>query len=227
MSDIPIYETQGIVIDNHNDYMYDIIMKSEKYFFIVSVIAFLSLSYIGLDNYFDISSKIYTASIVTASSTNSTSSLKLALATQRYGIPPESPINYTDNKDGTITDNYTGLIWKKCPQGMFGNDCKSGSPSIRIWSEASVECNNLNFAGKKGWRMPSLKELQSIVDSGAANPSINKKFFKGSSDPYWTDTSPAEYPVSKFTVVFSDGSVYYKDMNNFSATRCVHDGVVR
>jgi len=156
-----------------------------------------------------------------------TTAIQISSSTNKYRLPPESPINYTDNKNGTIIDNYTGLIWKKCPQGLFGNDCKSGSPSLRIWSEARVECENLNFAGKNGWRIPNLKELQSIVDTGAFDPSINKKFFMGSGDPYWTLTSPAEYPASKFTVLFSDGSVYYSDMNNSAATRCVYDGDVK
>lgn len=196
-------------------------MNKEKYFLVISIISFLSLSYITLSSIFHIGNTSQSATVIMSTSTSNV--LLNSSSTIRYGIPPESPINYTDNKDGTIIDNYTGLIWKKCPQGVYGNDCKSGSPSIRIWSEARVECEKLNFAGRTGWRMPNLKELQSIVDTGAFDPAINKKFFKGSSDPYWTLTSPAEYLSSKFTVIFSDGSVYFSDMNNFAATRCVHD----
>ena len=115
------------------------------------------------------------------------------------------------------------MVWKKCPQGLTGNDCQFGSPSIRIWSLSRVECENINFAGKTGWRLPTLKELQSIVDTTAFDPSINKKFFMSSNDPYWTSTSPAEHKAAKFNVNFSDGSVFYKDSNNFSAIRCVHN----
>ena len=196
-------------------------MKNEKYLIIVSIIAFVSLGYIVFTNSKLLTSKYlnnqYGAVLMASSTTNSTSTNTL------LGLPPESPVNYTDNNNGTLTDNYTGLIWRKCPQGMLGNDCKTGSPTLREWSKARVECENLNFAGKSGWRMPTLKELQSIVDSGSFDPSINKKFFIGTDDPYWTLTSPAEYPASKFTVLFTDGSVYYRDSNNFAATRCVHD----
>ena len=195
-------------------------MKKEKYFIIVSIIAFASLGYIVLNNSGLISSKYinnqYGAVLMASSTQNSTS------INADFSLPPESPVNYADNNNGTITDNYTGLIWKKCPQGISGSDCKAGSPSLRAWSKARVECENLNFAGKSGWRMPTLKELQSIVDSGSFDPAINKKFFIATDDPYWTLTSPAEYPASKFTVLFTDGSVYYRDSNNFAATRCVH-----
>lgn len=195
-------------------------MKEEKYFIIVSIIAFVSLSYIAFNNFV-----VYGPQFAAVATTNTKATTTAATTTTR-GLPPESPVNYTDNKNGTITDNYTGLIWKKCSQGVSGNDCKYGSPSLREWAKARVECENLNFAGKKGWRIPTLKELQSIVDTGTFDPAINKKFFVGSSYPYWTLTSPAEYPVSKFTVVFSDGVTYYKDAGNFAATRCVYDGVI-
>lgn len=159
-------------------------------------------------------------------STNSLiSTSSLAVSSSTRGLPPETPTNYTDNKNGTITDNYTGLVWKKCTQGMTGNDCKIGSPSLRLWAKARTECDDLVFAGKSDWRMPTLKELQSIVHTGVYNPAINRDYFLNTSDyPYWTSTSPAEYPASKFTVIFSDGSVYFRDSNNFAATRCVRGG---
>ncbi len=205
-------------------------MDNEKYFVLVSIVAFVSLGYIAYDKIpglnFAYNNEQY-ATVMTALSTSTATSTRAMTTAKKFILPPESPTNYTDNKNGTITDNYTGLIWKKCPQGMVGNDCKSGSPSQRAWSKARVECEDLDFAGKKGWRLPNLKELQSIVDSGAFNPSINKNFFYGTNDPYWTLTSPAEHPGSKFTVIFSEGNVYYNDVNNSAATRCVYVGSLK
>lgn len=204
-------------------------MKTDKSFILVSTIAIVSLGYISYDMIFSIRSinldQQY-AAVITASPTLVTSTSTVSTSTTKR-LPPESPTNYTDNKNSTITDNYTNLIWKKCSQGNTGVDCKGGSPTLREWSKARTECDDLVFANKSDWRMPTLKELQSIVDSGRSDPAINKNFFGGSSYPYWTLTSPAEYPVSKFTVVFADGVVYYKDMNNFAATRCVHDPVLK
>lgn len=221
MPDIPIYETKRIILKS---------MKNEKYFILVSIIAVFSLGYITFINMVNlglVDNKYQYATVVSSiPSVLSTTSSQISTST-KFSLPPESPVNYTDNKNGTITDNYTSLIWKKCPQGMSGNDCKNGSPSYRILSESQTECSKLNFAGKVGWRLPTLKELQSIVDTGTYDPSINKNFFSGTDDPYWTDTAPAAYPVSRFTVIFSEGSVYYVDMNSVAATRCVYDGNVK
>lgn len=200
-------------------------MNNEIKFIIVSIVAFLCLAYIVISNIgnfklAEIDGQYGT--VMLAQQAKNAKSSAVSTSTVKYALPPESPTNYTDNKNGTITDNYTGLLWKKCPQGMSGNDCKSGSTTQREWSKSNTECQALNFAGITGWRIPTLKELQSIVDTGTFNPSINKKFFASSDDPYWTSTSPAEYPASKFTVLFSDGSVYYNSSNNIAATRCVN-----
>jgi hypothetical protein len=162
----------------------------------------------------------------TAKTTATTTATSTATTTIKKVLPPESPTDYKDNGDGTITDNYTKLMWAKCTQGNTGKDCKGGSPSQREWSKARNECDALTLAKKTGWRLPTLKELQSIVDSGAFTPSINKTFFLNTaSSPYWTSTAPAQYLSSKFTVLFSDGSVYFKDGGNFAATRCVRDNI--
>ena len=143
-------------------------------------------------------------------------------ANQSRGVPPESPTNYTDNGDGTVTDNHTGLVWSKCVQGMSGAGCTLGSPALREWSKAVTDCTSVTLSGKKDWRMPTLKELESIVDTGVFDPSVNRKFFiRTTNDPYWTATSPAEYQADKFTVLFSDGSVYHQNSGGAAATRCV------
>ncbi len=138
-------------------------------------------------------------------------------------LPPDGPTNYTDNKNGTITDNYTKLIWEKCPEGLSGNNCQNGSVTLRNWGKSRTECEDLNFAGMIGWRMPTIKELESIVDTSSTNVAINNNFFKGSDDPYWSYSSPQGYPNNQFIVVFSNGTVYLQGENNTAALRCVHD----
>lgn len=65
-----------------------------------------------------------------------------------YGIN-----QYIDNKDGTITDFATGLMWQKSDNGQGMN-----------WKEALSYAENLSFGGYGDWRLPNAKELQSIVD---------------------------------------------------------------
>lgn len=76
--------------------------------------------------------------------------------------------NFTDNADGTIKDNATGLTWQKCAMGQTNNSTCSGGPSIVSWANALNYCNttlnNLPASAPRTWRMPNVIELQSIED---------------------------------------------------------------
>jgi hypothetical protein len=60
---------------------------------------------------------------------------------------------FVDNKDGTVTDLATGLMWQKADSGR-GMD----------WETALKYAENLTLGGHDDWRLPNAKELQSIVD---------------------------------------------------------------
>lgn len=60
---------------------------------------------------------------------------------------------FTDNGDGTVTDHATGLMWLQRDSGR-GMD----------WASALQWAEELNFAGHSDWRLPDIKELQSLVD---------------------------------------------------------------
>ncbi len=67
---------------------------------------------------------------------------------------------YVDNRDGTVTDNATGLMWAQDDSGVE-------TPEGLNWEEALawVETRNAsNHLGHSDWRLPNVKELQSIVD---------------------------------------------------------------
>ena len=59
----------------------------------------------------------------------------------------------SDNGDSTISDNATDLMWMK-------NDSQVGMN----WEQALAYAENLEYAGHSDWRLPNVKELQSIVD---------------------------------------------------------------
>jgi hypothetical protein len=71
--------------------------------------------------------------------------------------------SYTDNVNGTVTDNVTGLIWQKCSQGQNNDTSCSGATVISNWSNALTYCNTLSLASKT-WRLPNINELGSIYD---------------------------------------------------------------
>lgn len=90
-----------------------------------------------------------------------------------------SVAHLTDNGNGTITDNYTGLIWQKIQ-----------SPNTMTWEEALGYSDSLTLAGKKDWRLPNVKELQSLNDVKLIKPSFDKTYFPNVlSGNYWSSTT--------------------------------------
>ena len=72
------------------------------------------------------------------------------------GNPSYGKNDFHDNGDGTITDRATGLMWSKADSGQGMN-----------WQDALAWVQKKNaekFLGHDDWRLPSVKELQSIVD---------------------------------------------------------------
>src|SRR5262249_4635830 len=108
--------------------------------------------------------------------------------------------SYTDNGDGTITDNATGLMWEKKDQSggephdwsktytwcadvspMDGN-CDNGTNDMdgTITTTFLAALNDgSGFAGHTDWRIPNVNELHSIDDYENVGPSVNTAFNTG------------------------------------------------
>jgi hypothetical protein len=69
------------------------------------------------------------------------------------GNPNYGQNRFVDNKDGTISDLATGLVWMK-----------QDSRRAMNWAQALEYAEGLKYAGHSGWRLPNAKELQSLVD---------------------------------------------------------------
>jgi Protein of unknown function (DUF1566) len=95
-----------------------------------------------------------------------------------------NPEAYTDNGDGTITDNVTELMWQKAvPKGTY------------TWTQAVAYCPTLTLGGHSDWRLPSRIELVSIVDIGLSNPSINRTYFPATPASYFWSSSLSSNPT--------------------------------
>lgn len=107
--------------------------------------------------------------------------------TKRYHVravrdvsPPPVLINhFINNFNGTTTDLATGLTWQQIP---FADTL--------TWEQALVLADTLSLAGYNDWRMPNIKELQSINDESLIGPSVSSVFFSGITvNHYWSSTS--------------------------------------
>jgi Protein of unknown function (DUF1566) len=82
-------------------------------------------------------------------------------------VSPTTVANaFTDNGNQTITDNLTQLVWQKNPR-----------IDSMTWEDALQYADTFQLAGYTDWRLPNIKELQSINDEKRGSPSINKTFF--------------------------------------------------
>lgn len=128
--------------------------------------------------------------------------------------------SYTDNGNGTIKDNVTGLTWQKCAIGQMGTGCLETATEFENFSNANNQCNTLTLA-RKTWRLPTIEELETLLDYGST-PAINGAFFPrilqttSSSGRYWTNTLSADNTY--WYIEFNNGT-HLKSGNN--AVRCV------
>jgi len=92
--------------------------------------------------------------------------------------------NFQDNGDSTVTDLATNLMWQKGDDGT-GRD----------WENAMCYFENLTLAGHSDWRLPDLKELQSIVDYDKLTwPAIDSVFEMSDPDSwYWAGTTHGDH----------------------------------
>jgi len=131
-----------------------------------------------------------------------------------YSINPPS---YTNNGDGTVTDNVTELVWQQ-PQGN----------SLQDWYASKNYCENLILGSKNDWRLPTVKELSGILDLGEHNPTISTVFSGASFWNHWTSTAymPNTDKVWNVDFYFGQLEYQYKDHSNSYEVRCVRGRTV-
>lgn len=139
------------------------------------------------------------------------------------GNPLPAP-SYTDNGDGTVTDDATGLMWEQKTQDGGSRD----KDITYTWKDALAYCESLLLGGHDDWRLPNAKELDRLVDLNTSNPAIDTTYFPNTNNTlYWTSTSCTKCHHRKaFAIDFSDGELYYgnklKDEVYYeNYTRCV------
>lgn len=132
------------------------------------------------------------------------------------GISGIASAAYVDNGDGTITDTTTGLMWQKQDDG-----------TTRSWRFAISYCEGLPLAGYEDWRLPTIKELDSIVDLSRYNPTIDPIFSGTKGAYYWSSTTHAFLTDYAWGMSFRNGygSDTHKSISGYA--RAVRAGQTR
>ena len=122
--------------------------------------------------------------------------------------------SFTDNGDGTVTDNATGLMWQQQDDG-----------SKRTWSDALTYCEGLSLADHSDWRLPDIKELESVTKDTENIAAIDATYFLGTKAlNYWSSTLKAAYTVNAWAVPFDHGGVFDDAGSNPAYVRCTRGG---
>jgi hypothetical protein len=131
---------------------------------------------------------------------------------------------FTDNGNGTVTDNLTSLIWMKNANAFA--QC--------IWTAALTIANGLKSGdadltdGSKAgdWRLPNVRELQSLVDYSKWNPALPEghPFTEVRSLAYWTSTTYVFNNSSVWWVYFATGDVTTMSKTGAAYVWCVRGG---
>lgn len=125
---------------------------------------------------------------------------------------PAAPGRYTYPVSGTVYDTKTRLTWQRTV----------ASPQYD-WTGAKAYCAGLGSTldGAR-WRLPTIKELQTIVDETRSHPSIDPTAFPG--DPGgapWSSSPVTGEPSQAWIVNFDNGNTGYDDTSSMTYVRCV------
>ena len=106
----------------------------------------------------------------------------------------------THGTDEVVTDHLTGLMWVRAPSSLQWN-----------WTFAFIAINNINgsaYAGYSDWRLPNVRELQSLIDYGRWDPALPAGHpFTIMLGRYWSSTTSALNETFGWTVSITGGNV--------------------
>ena len=125
---------------------------------------------------------------------------------------------FTDNGDGTVTDNLTQLVWMQnanCWGNMPWSSALSNVAGLNTGSESCSEYNGSHT----DWRLPNFKELESLIDAEKYNPALpsGHPFSGVQTNNYWSSTTVANNSSDAWFVYLNDGYVSYtgKTVSNY------------
>lgn len=148
-----------------------------------------------------------------------------------------------------VRDNVTGLIWevKQAKDNVKDYSNPHDVDNTYTWYDSNPETNGgkagtpdeydrdtegfvnalneANFGGHSDWRLPTTKELRSIVNYGRCNPSIDMTYFPNTQSVYyWSSTTYVNRSEFAWLVGFSNGFVTSNGKSNTYHVRAVRAG---
>lgn len=127
---------------------------------------------------------------------------------------------FTDNGDGTVDDNLTGLIWLKdanCAGTSF--DWQGALDWVADLNTLSIACTDYAAGSFTDWRLPNVKELASLIDYSQFDGALadGHPFVNIVLDPspgyYWSSTSFQKNQIGAWGLLIGGGGIFTKLKN--------------
>lgn len=141
--------------------------------------------------------------------------MSFLLAIGFFALPAQA--EYLHNGGATVYDTTTGLLWMRCPLGKTwtGSAC-SGTESKLTWAQAKAQI--IDFSGRSDWRLPNVRELQSLLSLENYNPAIDSFAFPGTpGSSFWSSTADAYASSEGWYVSFVEGTTGHA-LNDYLGT---------
>ena len=119
--------------------------------------------------------------------------------------------------DVAVLDKETGLVWERTPD-----------TTKRNWFQAASNCYSKSVGNRKGWRLPAIEELESLMDPSVPYPGptlpSGHPFAIVSSPNYWSSTTFAEFTTGAWFMSLEGGETYDVKVSSNIEVWCVRGG---
>jgi hypothetical protein len=137
---------------------------------------------------------------------------------------------FVDNGDGTISDELTGLMWEKKEEGENCLHCwverYSWGYAMSEWlSQLNGSLAATGLGGFNDWRVPSVEELESILDCTLRRPCLHPTFGPSGTSCFWTNASFEDYDA--ITVDFAGAGIINLPKGSTAFVRAVRGSMQR
>lgn len=143
--------------------------------------------------------------------------------------PATAPMSrFKAGPEGTVIDMVSKKVWLRCPVGMSwdGSSCTGISHTYK-WKdtvEMVSEYNGKRAGGHSNWRLPTVEELNSIVEKRCFKPAINLEVFPFSPESgFWTDSTVEGIQPRVWIVHFLNGGQYIANKQQDWRIRLIAD----
>jgi hypothetical protein len=145
---------------------------------------------------------------------------------------------FTDNDDGTVTDNDSGLIWLKktdCFEPQIWEEAMKSASNLADKEDGAEDCGLSDESTAGDWRLPTVHELQNLISYDYSYPALSNAkgdeqwkegdAFSGvQTGNYWSSTAYVGGTGNAWFVYLGNGGVGYDDKANTAYVWPVRSG---